>query len=137
MYNVVSNLSPTENLRPTLLLRVFFFSTTDAVVLALLADLLPHAPCAHALTSVHDFVLSLCFGAWVAQAQLLCFFAYAQYGTVVGLWLWYPVVTHVYGVDNVAHVQGALGLSFDVCDRVGSRVGPRGSLLPYVPCRSV
>jgi len=79
--------------------------------MALLADFLPHASCAHALTSVHDFVFSLCFGAWVAQAQLLCFFAYAQDGTVVGLWLWYPVVTHVYGVDNVAHIQGALVLS--------------------------
>jgi len=43
----------------------------------LLADFLPHAACTHALTSVHDFVLSLCFRAGVAEAQLFGFFAYA------------------------------------------------------------
>jgi hypothetical protein len=39
------------------------------------------------------------------QSQLLRFVADSQYRTIVGLWLGYPVVTHMDRVNDVAHVR--------------------------------
>jgi hypothetical protein len=72
--------------------------------LVLLADLLPHAPGAHALTPIQGVMLPLNLRTRIAKPQLLRFIAHSQYGAIIVLRLWYPVIAHVDRVDDFAHV---------------------------------
>jgi hypothetical protein len=76
--------------------------------IVLLADFLPHAHSAHSLTSIQAMVLPLCLRTRVPESQLLGFFANTQCRTIVGLWLWNPMVARVDRVNDVAHIQGSV-----------------------------